>query len=44
MPNTFKRFQGTTAAAGTKFNRNQDILLNTRIRDQLITTNEKNTL
>jgi len=44
MPNTFERFQGITAAAGTKFNRNQNVLLDKRIFDQPIITNEKTTL
>ena len=40
MPNTFISPQGITAAAGTKFNRNLNALLNTSILEQPITTNE----
>jgi hypothetical protein len=42
LPNTFERLQGITAAAGTRFNRNQNELLNTKIFDQPIITNENN--
>jgi hypothetical protein len=42
MPNTFKCFQGIAATAGRKFNRNQNVLLNTRILDKPIITNENN--
>ena len=34
MPNTFRRFQGITAALGTKYNRNWNVLLNTKILGQ----------
>ena len=44
MPNAFKCFQGITAAAGAKCNRNWNALLNTRILDQPVRSNEKEIL